>query len=156
MKFRLFSWILILAALSLISTRNPEASPPQASLICVKMTPSVLEGKLTPTTVLEADFQYSINKSKLEREKYSITILFGSSIGQNQLFNKKKTRLGNADFFLEKSNGTVTVKYPMDAVWMDDRLKRPISVVYYIIEHDKNGASQAIASAGPYIFRAGF
>lgn len=156
MRFRAYLWILILAIFSLVSTGSAEATPPQASLICLKMTPSVLEGKLTPTTVLEADFQYSIDKSKLKREKYSITILFSSSVGQNQLFNKKKTRLGNADVFLEKSSGTITMKYPMDAVWMDNRLRRPISVMYYIIEHDKNGASQAIASAGPYIFRAGF
>lgn len=129
---------------------------PHASLTCIQITPAVESGRLSRDTVIETSLNYFIDLPKLEAKRYSITVLFGSIEGRNYLFNKKQTRLGDAHLYLEKTSGTIKFKYPMDAVWMDNRLKRPISLIFYILEHDKNGTNQAIASAGPFVFRSTF
>jgi hypothetical protein len=128
----------------------------KASLNCIDITPSVESGKITPDTVVESTLKYSIDLSRLKSEQFSITILFGSSERENQLFNKPETRLGKGHVFLDEPSGTIKLKYPMDAVWQDPRLKHPISIIFFLIKHDKDGAGQAIASAGPFIFRSGF
>lgn len=156
MKYRMWFWALVFTSFFCIQTSAARSETPRATLVCTQITPSVFNGKLGPDTVIESTLNYAIDLRKLKREKFSITILFESSEGTNQLFNKKKTRLGEADLFLEKSSGTVKLTYPMDAVWRDARLKRPVSIVFSIIEHEKDGAGRAIASAGPFIFSSLF
>jgi hypothetical protein len=150
--FGLFVFPLFLFA----ETISAKSSIPHANLTCIKITPAVESGKLSRDTVIETTLNYFIDLPKLEADGYSITVLFGSIEGQNYLFNKKQTRLGDAHLYLKKTSGTIKFKYPMDAVWTDNRLKRPISLIFYLLEHDRNGTNQAIASAGPFVFRSTF
>lgn len=156
MKHQKWMWIFLLIILATVAAVDAASKPPTANLTCIQMVPSVLNGRLARDTIIETTLQYSIDLPKLKKEKYAITILFGSSEGDQFLFNKRTTRLGNADLYLKESSGKVKLKYPMDAVWNDPRLKQPVSVVFYIIEYDKNGSSKAIASAGPFVFRSLF
>lgn len=149
-------WIFLFLGLSVAGTVEAKSKITSARLACIEIKPSVENGRLTRDTVIESTLEYSIDLRRLKKEKYTITMLFGSSEGQNVLFNIKKTRLGDADIYLKETSGTVKFRFPMDAVWNDHRLKRPVSVIFYIMEHEKNGTSQAIASAGPFIFRSMF
>lgn len=156
MTHQRWMWIFLLIILSAAATADAKSKTTAANLACIEIKPSVVNGRLTRDTVIETTLQYSIDLHKLKKDKYTITMLFGSSEGQNVLFNKKKTRLGDADLILKATSGSVKLKYPMDAIWNDPRLKRPVSIFFYIIEHNKNGSSQAIASAGPFVFRSLF
>lgn len=154
MKYYL--WTLILTIFSFTAVLPAHSEFTKASLNCTKITPAVENGRMTPETVIKSTLKYSIERSSIRGKEFSITVLFGSSQGENQLFNKTETRMGSASIFLEEPSGTVELEYPMDAVWTDPRLKRPVSIIFFIIEHAKNGASQAIASAGPFIFRSAY
>lgn len=154
MKYYLGLWTLIIAIFSVAIGVSAQAEVTKGSLDILSITPSVENGRVTPDTVIESTLKYAIDRSRLKRNQFSVTVLFGSSQGENHLFNKRETRLGKANLFLEDPSGTVKFKYPMDAVWADPRLKRPVSIIFFIIQHEKNGTSQAIASAGPFIFRS--
>ena len=156
MKWQVWFGIIFFTLFLLTETISANLKITHANLACIQITPSVENGRLARDTIIESTLKYSIDLPKLKPERYSITVLFGSIEGQNYLFNKRKTRLGDAHFYLEKTSGTITFKYPMDAVWTDNRLRQPISLVFYILEHEKNGSSQAIASAGPFVFRSTF
>jgi len=153
MKYQVYFWLIFLPLFLFAETGARGSKITRATLSCIKINPSVQNGKLTPDTVIESSLNYSIDLPRLKKERFSITILFGSNEGQSFLFNKKKTQFGEAEIFLKEPTGTITIKYPMSEIWMDHRLRRPVSVTFYIIEREKNGASQAIASAGPFVFR---
>ena len=156
MKCQVWFVIFFFPLFLFIEAISAESKIPNANLTCIQITPSVESGRLSRDTVIETTLNYFIDLQKLEAKRYSITVLFGSIEGQNYLFNKKKTRFGDAYYYLEKTSGTIKFKYPMDAIWTDNRLKRPISLSFYILEHDKNGTNQAVASAGPFVFRSTF
>ncbi len=147
--------LLIVTALAVsIGLASPAvgAENPESSLELTNISPGPIETRLTEETVLSASLKYSIDLPKLKRKKYFVSIIFGSTEGDDSWFNEERTRLGTDRVYLTEPEGAVTLEYPLDAVWNDKRLKHPITVRFVLLERSGSRSSRSVAIVDPVIF----
>lgn len=101
-------------------------------------------------SVIKAKLAYQIAAQEQSEHGYEVSIKFQSTDPQ-RTFSTGPRGLGKV--MLSTKNDTLTIRYPLEAVWNKPMLKRPITCYFYLHRNTGNGRSTVIAQTPAIVFR---
>jgi hypothetical protein len=151
---RINSWVLAAAGLialaSVASFLSCASTAPQHVRSKAEITVSAISpsagADLSKSSVLDATVAYRISGFGPDADRYYLTTQFekvgGGSFNHYRRFSEEAV--------ISADQGSVHVTYPLAHVWDDQRLKKPITVWFYVIERTSAHDSDVIGKAGPF------
>jgi hypothetical protein len=135
---------LVMAAALGCASGAPEAN----ELELIRLTPppgSVVD----EATTIDAAFEYKVAAFD-SNATYQIAPMFGHNRGGGHTFNTQNLNLPLV--MLTQPEGRADLRYPIQREWNDNRLARPLTISFYLIETTRRG-TRVIASAGPFTYQ---
>ncbi|MCB2408705.1 hypothetical protein [Hymenobacter lucidus] len=102
---------------------------------------------LSKESVVTAKLAYQLADTEQAAEGYEVSIKFQST---NPKLTFSSTQLGQAR--LTARHDTLTITYPVAAVWNNPKLLRPLTCYFYLHRNLGNGRSTVIAKTPPVVF----
>lgn len=102
---------------------------------------------LSRESVVTARLAYQLADAEQAAEGYEVSIKFQST-NPNMTFSS--TQLGQVR--LTARHDTLTITYPVAAVWNNPKLQRPLTCYFYLHRNMGNGRSTVIAKTPPVVF----
>jgi len=139
------------ALLHALALGGPARQPPPGqeastiTLLAINQPPCTVP---TPHTVIKARLAYHLAEGEQSDYGFAVSIKFqtttpGRTYSQGQLGIRAITRRGD----------TLTIRYPLAAVWADARLRRPITCYFYLHRNTGPGRSRVVAQTPAIIFQ---
>ncbi|TFZ65596.1 hypothetical protein E4631_15350 [Hymenobacter sp. UV11] len=102
----------------------------------------------TPRTVIQAKLAYHLAAGEQSDYGFAVSIKFqtttpGRTYSEGELGIREITRRSD----------TLTIRYPLAAVWADARLRRPITCYFYLHRNTAPGRSRVVAQTPAIIFQ---
>jgi hypothetical protein len=89
-------------------------------------------------SVVAAELQFTIDNFKARKDRYFVSILFQTSGSRAAMFSNSPGDI----VMLTEATGTITLAYPLDRVWDDPQLRKPLVVRYFLQE--RTGKKESI------------
>ncbi|TGE28240.1 hypothetical protein [Hymenobacter metallicola] len=102
---------------------------------------------LSRESVVTAKLRYQLAPQEQSAEGFVVSIKFQST---NPKMTFSSTQLGRVK--LTQRADTLTLRYPMAAVWNNPQLRRPLTCYFYLHRNLGNGRSTVIAQTPPIVF----
>jgi hypothetical protein len=129
-----FRTLTIVAMQSLVMVCMVFAAMPKpksaGSIELISLTP---EGgsSVDRGSTITAQLRFTIDNFKDKKDRYKVSINFQERESRAATFSK-----GPGDMIaLIEATGTITLAYPLDRIWDDPRLRKPLVVYFYLHEH---------------------
>jgi hypothetical protein len=101
-------------------------------------------------SVLTAKVAYRVAEQQQSADGFAVSIKFQ---GTDPRLTFSAGPLGMGATTVTKRRGTLTLSYPMAAIWQNPRLQRPITCYFYLHRNTGNGRSVVIARTPTIVFR---
>ena len=89
-------------------------------------------------SVITAELRFTIDNFKNKKDRYHISIQFVTKGSRAATFSKDP---GNV-VMLNEASGTITLAYPLDHVWDDPQLRKPLTIYFFL--HERTGTRGSV------------
>jgi hypothetical protein len=117
-------------------TAGPPEPKSKASIELVSLTPDA-GSSVGPKSIIIAQLKFSISNFKKSKDRYHISINFQSK-SRASTFSKGP----GGSIVLQEASGLVTITYPLERVWDDPKLRKPVVVYFYL--HEQTGRRETV------------
>jgi len=89
-------------------------------------------------TVIKAELRFSIANFQYKKNRYYISIQFMDSNTRASTFSDGEENTVQ----IEEQTGTVHMKYPLNIVWSNPKLRKPVT--FYFFLHERTGRNVSV------------
>ncbi|WP_324676909.1 hypothetical protein [Hymenobacter sp. GOD-10R] len=105
----------------------------------------------SPESMITARLAYHITEQEQSEHGFSVSIKFQGT-DPRMTFSMGLAGQKAGETLVTSRNDTLTLRYPMAAIWGNPRLKRPITCYFYLHRYTAPGRSTVIAKTPPVVF----
>ena len=136
----------------LVGTSVFAAQPPKTkstgTIEIVSLTPEA-GSQIDRNVVIKAELRFSIANFQRKKNRYSISIQFMDSSTRASTFSSGEA---NTAQILEPS-GTVHMEYPINAVWDDPKLRKPVTFYFFLLERTGRNVSTVLDQTEEIVYQ---
>src|SRR5213593_3423258 len=123
----------MMISLVIAGKREPKSV---GSIDVVSLTPEA-GSSVDRNTVITVELRYSIDNFQTKQNRYAVSINFQKRDSRTSTFSSGP---GDA-VVLKEASGTVTLTYPLESIWDNPKLRKPVVVYFYL--HERTGRHQS-------------
>jgi len=125
---------LVLISVVFAGMPNPKS---EGSIELISLTPEAGSTVDRQSTIV-AQLRFTIDNFKDKKDRYRISINFQDRNTRAATFSKGPGGM----ITLDQASGTVTLEYPLDRIWDDPKLRKPLRVYFYL--HERTGKNETV------------
>lgn len=125
---------LVMISVVFAGMRHPKS---EGSIELISLTPEA-GSPVDRQSTITAQLRFTIDNFKDKKDRYRISINFQDRNSRASTFRKGPGGM----ITLDQASGTVTLEYPLDRIWDDPKLRKPLRVYFYL--HERTGKQETV------------
>ena len=150
MRFRRNSCSALL--ILLVGTNVFAARPPNTkstgTIEIVSLTPEA-GSQVDRNVVIKAELRFSIVNFQNKKNRYSISIQFMDNSTRASTFSDGDMNTVH----IEKESGTVHMEYPLNTVWDNPKLRKPVTFYFFLLERTGRNVSAVLEQTEETVYQ---